>query len=67
MEGRGRGAQPKSEQLGVRVTKEERRLIEDLAVARGTTIDGILREHGVDGAVKIAREVHERFKTAAAS
>lgn len=66
----GRGManpQAKTEQLGVRVTREEKGLIEDLAVARGTTIDGIIREHGVEVAVRIARDVRDRMLARAES
>ena len=44
----------------VRVTTEERELLDLLAFVRGTTVSDLLREHSVRNGLEIAREVRSR-------
>lgn len=53
--------QAKTKMVGIRVTPLEHELLTDLAFVRDTTVDALVREHGIDRAVQLAREIRERL------
>lgn len=52
--GDGQRQPPKSRTLGVRVTEREWREVNRLAEERGTSVDALLREWGVERLLEIA-------------
>lgn len=54
--GEGDRQAPKSRTLGVRVTEREWRTVNLLADEKGTSVDALLREWGVERLLELARE-----------
>lgn len=54
-------AQPKDVRFTMRLTREERRLIDRLAYVRGESTAEIIRQHGVEEAVQLGRRIDQRL------